>query len=243
MKQEQKFLILFVLLVSIAVLLAGCTSQSQEKPVAAPNLPTTAHAEHTTVPVSTAVPTHEETVKPASTTMEPVKQPATLSPGSETKVFDEGGISLSYPERFKSIANTSLEKMQAVSKQGGITILNIMTAPDSKDSIQVTRQDANATIEGLYREKMSISDEVAINGSVNVVSMTFVKYDVEKISLPDGTGVVKITAENSEQGTAVTYLFCKPGQVYNINFIYDSPERAESEASVRDRVLTSVHLD
>lgn len=241
MNQERTLFILLILVASLAVLFAGCTSQTQEKP--APNLPTTAHAERTLIPTVTTSPAPEETAIPVSTASVPVETPANSAPASGEVSFANGGISLSYPDRFNQISSSSLEKMRTVAEQGGINILTILTATDSKDSIQVTRQDADATIEGMFNEKMAISREVAVNGSANVVAMTFIKYDVVKLALADGTGVVKVTAENSDKGTAVTYLLCKPGVVYNVNFIYDSPERAESQASVRDTVMQSVHLD
>ncbi len=235
---ERIFTISLIVLVLVSVLFAGCTSHIQEKTT--PVTQETAHPERTMVAVET-ISSPGPTSIPASAGSA-VAQILNTTPRLSEQVSEEG-ISLSYPDRFKPISNTSLEKMRIIAEQGGIHILTILTATDSKDSVQVTRQDANATTEEMYAEKMAISREVALNGSVNVISMTFVRYVVEKLTLPDGTGVVKITAENADKGTAVTYLFCKPGMVYNVNFVYDSPERAESQSSVRDAILPTIHLE
>ena len=230
---------MIILLTLFVVLMAGCTSKAPEQ--APPDLPTTAHAVTTLSPtpletLSSKVP---ETVSPASKDIETVS--ALSSPSIQT-TLSEGGISLTYPDRFRLISNSSLEKMRAVAEPQGISIISILSATDSKDSIQVTRQDADTTIEGMYADKMAISQEITANGSATVMAMTFVKYEVEKQSLADGTGVVKVLAENSEDGTAVTYLLCKPGSLYNINFIYESLQRAESQASARDAIIQTAHL-
>ncbi|MDD1728456.1 MAG: hypothetical protein LUQ50_05235 [Methanospirillum sp.] len=239
MYQKRIFTISLIVLVLVSVIFAGCTSQSQEKATLATQ--ETAHPERTMVPVETISSPGPTSIPESAGSA--VAQILNTTPKVHELMVAGDGISLSYPDRFKPISNTSLEKMRIIAEQGGIHILTILTATDSKDSVQVTRQDANATTEEMYAEKMAISREVALNGSVNVISMTFVRYVVEKLTLPDGTGVVKITAENTDKGTAVTYLFCKPGMVYNVNFVYDSPERAESQSSVRDAILPTIHLE
>jgi hypothetical protein len=241
MKRDQYFYIITFLAI-FAVLISGCTEKPPE--VSTKHLPTTAHAMETPAPVETL---QEEEVKEEeeeSFFIPPEDDAVTMlsvTPGSI--LFSEGGISLKYPDRFKPINEDSLNKMRTVAGQSGIDILTILIAADSKDSIQVTKQNADATIEGMYNEKMAISREVDINGSATVMAMNFVKYAAQKETLADGTGVVKVSAQNSDGGTAVTYLICMPGTVYNLNFIYDSPERAESQADARDPVVQSIHLD
>ncbi len=240
MKQERIFGILLILLVTGAAMFAGCTSQGHEKSVSAP--PATIQAEKTVVPELTPS-LHSEnisnTVGNLSGSLGIEGEP---TPTAGNITYNEGGVIFSYPDRFRQISNSSLEKMRAVAGQGGINLLTILTAADSKDSIQVTWQNTDATIEGLYNEKMAISHEIAVNGSANIKTMTFVRFDVEGVKFEDGTGVVKVTAENSDKGTSVTYLFCRPGMVYNINFVYDRYERAEEQTSVRDAILSTVRV-
>ena len=243
MKIERTFCTLLIILTIVSILLAGCTSKSSEP--APPNLPTTAHEARTPVPAATSVPVAEKTTEPMTT---PTEEATALSASSapaapaDMSLYEEGGFSISYPDRFSPISNSSLDKMRTVAQGQGIDILTILTANDSKDSIQVTKQVADSSIEGIYNEKMAISNEVTLNGSVDVKSMRFVKYDVEKQTLADGTGAVKVTAENSDNGTAVTYLLYSAGTIYNINFIYENPERAGTQESVRDAVLRTIHL-
>lgn len=233
---------ILAVLVVISVMIAGCTSPSSDP--APSRLPVTAHAEKTTVPVPEETP--EPVIPAAGQTPEEEPEEVTVlslpdaSPGMIP--FGTGDISLSYPDRFAPLGNTSLEKMREVARPQGIEILTILTAGDSKDSIQVTRQTAESSIEGIFNEKMAIANEVAVNGSANVISMTFTRYEVEKLTLPDGTGAVKVSAENSEKGTAVTYLLSEPGAIYNINFIYDSPERAESQNQTREALIGTLRL-
>jgi hypothetical protein len=241
MTQERIFGILLIALVSGAVMLAGCTSQSQEKASQTPTA--TVLAERTAVPVSTTSPPYEHVQDTTGNFSSQYESACGPGPAAGNCSFAVDGISFSYPDRFKQINNSSLEKMRAIAELGGINILTILTASDSKDSIQVTRQNADATIEGLYNEKMSISREVAVNGSANVLAMTFVMFNVERSNLPDGTNAVKVTAKNSEGGAAVTYLFCRPGVVYNINFVYDGSERAEKEVLVRDTIFSTLRLE
>jgi hypothetical protein len=239
MKKEQSYILLLILFTFIAAFMAGCTSQTPE--AAPPDLPKTAHAIKTPAPTSTDTipPTVSTTGIPVSTEKEPV---SVLSSSPEMSDFAEKGIALQYPDRFRMIDATPLEKMRSVAEPQGIDIITIFTATDSKDSIQITRQNVDTTIEDMYADKMAISQEIDVNGSATVMGMTFVKYEVEKQSLSDGTGIVKILAKNSENGTAVTYLLCKPGSIYNINFIYESLQRAENQASDRDAIMQNVHL-
>jgi hypothetical protein len=95
----------------------------------------------------------------------------------------------------------------------------------------------------MYNEKLAIAREVLVNGSATLLGMTFVKYHVEKVNLSDGSGVIKVSAENSEGGNAVTYLICRPGTVYNVNFIYDSSDRAASQDEVRTPLIASITVD
>ncbi len=240
MKQERIFGILLILLVFGATLLAGCTSQEQSKSVSTP--PTTIQAEKTVVPEITSSLHSENTSNTVGNLSGSLELEGEPTPSAGNITYNEGGVIFSYPDRFKQISNSSLEKMRVVAGQGGINLLTILTAADSKDSIQVTWQNTDGTIEGLYDEKMAISHEVAVNGSVTVKAMTFVRFDVEGVKFEDGTGVVKVTAENSDKGTAVTYLFCRPGMVYNINFVYDTYERAEEQGPVRDAILSTVRV-
>lgn len=238
MTYNRAYLPILILLALCMVFMAGCTSKAPEP--APSSLPTTAHA------VKTAYPTVTE---PATETVEQVTAaPALMETASDLSKpiimtrFSEDGVAMSYPDRFRLISDSSLEKMRSIAEPQGINIITILTATDSKDSIQVTRQDANSSIESMYTDKQAISDEITANGSATVMGMTFVKYMVEKQSLPDGTEVVRILAENTEKGTAATYLLCKSGAVYNVNFIYESPQRAESQAAVRDEVMQTVQL-
>jgi hypothetical protein len=238
MMQERNFGILLILLV-FGVVLAGCTSNSQEKQAPAPGAIQTGQ---TAVPEVNISHPFENTTNNGS--ILPLQSGLG---GDQTHVagnitYNEGGVIFSYPERFKQISNSSLEKMRTVAGLGGINLLTILTATDSKDSIQATWQNTDATLDGLYNEKMTISHEVAVNGSVNVSAMTFVRFDVEGAKFEDGTGVIKVTAVNSESGAAVTYLFCRPGLVYNINFVYANYERAETEAPVRDAILSTLSV-
>jgi hypothetical protein len=98
-------------------------------------------------------------------------------------------------------------------------------------------------VEGLFNEKLAIANEVAINGSATVVAMTFIQYHVEMANLTDGTKMVRVSAENSDHGAAVTYLLCSKGYVYNINFIYESADRANSQKPYRDALLKTVRLN
>ena len=243
MKIERTFCVLLFILTIVSIMFAGCTSKSPEPAPA--NLPTTAHEARTPVPVETSLPATEKTTVPEIT---PTEEFTALTAASvpdapaDMSLYEEGGFSISYPDRFSPISDSSLEKMRTVAQPQGIDILTILTANDSKDSIQVTKQVAESSIEGIYNEKMAISNEVTLNGSVDVKSMRFVKYDVEKQMLADGTGVVKVTAENSDNGTAVTCLLYNAGTTYNINFIYENPERAGTQESVRDAVMRTIHL-
>lgn len=225
MKRDRICYVLIILTALFAVLIAGCLTSTPEK---------------SSTPLPTATPQYT----PAPLETPPENDSTTITPGSFVNVsFESGGISIQYPNRFREISNTSLGKMRAIADPTGINILTILTANDSKDSIQVTRQTAEATIEGLYNEKEVIANEVAVNGTATVVAMTFVKYVVKKTKLPNGTDMIKVIAEDSKNGTAVTYLLCKNGYVYNINFVYDNMERAESQASARDSIIQTVHLD
>ncbi|HWQ64874.1 MAG TPA: hypothetical protein VN429_10695 [Methanospirillum sp.] len=238
MKQERIFGILLILL-AFGVILAGCTSHSQEKQASAHAAIQTGQ---TAVPEVTISHPSENTTNNGSILPLQSGLAGDLTHVAGNITYNEGGVIFSYPDRFKQISNSSLEKMRTVAGQGGINILTILTATDSKDSIQVTWQNTDATLDGLYNEKMTLSHEVAINGSVNVSAMTFVRFDVEGAKFADGTGVIKVTAVNSENGAAVTYLFCRPGLVYNINFVYANYERAENEALVRDGILSTLSL-
>lgn len=242
MRRDQILYLLIIVLLIFAVLITGCT-QAPAPAQPTRNLPTTAHAEKTPAPVVTTEMV-EETPVPVSTVTElPEVQVTETSPVQPGLIpFSGDGISLKYPERFKPISEQSLEQMRTVAKKSGIDILTILAASDSKDSVQVTKQSADATIEGMYNEKMVIAREIAVNGSATIMGMTFVQYAAEKEKLSDGTGVVKVYAENSDKGTAVTYLICRPGTVYNVNFIYDSPERADEQADARTPVLQSIQL-
>lgn len=238
MKNQGTLCLFLIILTTISVLIAGCTSNTPEPAPA--NLPTSAHAIKTPFPTSTTLPEAEETYSPEITQDEEV---TALSVPANMVLFEDSVVSIHYPDRFSPISDSSLERMRSVAQQQGIEILTILTTGDSKDSIQITRQAADASIEGIFNEKRAIANEVALNGSANVIAMTFVKYDVEKQTLADGTGVVKVTAKNLDNGTAVTYLLCTPGMIYNINFIYDSPERAEDQATVRDAVIQTLQVE
>jgi hypothetical protein len=243
MKRESIRYLILVILVIFAVLFAGCTQAPKQEQVSTPkNLPTTAHAERTPVAVETDIVQGTETPEPVPTgeATEQATVRSLTEPGFIP--FSGNGISLKYPDRFTQINDKSLEQMRTAAQQSGIDVITILTATDSKDSVQVTKQNANATIEGMYNEKMAIAREVAVNGSATVKGMTFVKYGAEKENLPDGTSVVKVSAENSEKGTAVTYLICVPDAVYNLNFIYDSPERADSQAETRDQIVQTLQV-
>lgn len=165
-----------------------------------------------------------------------------LSAPAGTKLFESGGLSIRYPDRFSPISTASLEKIREVAKPEGIDILTILMTGDSHDSIQITRQPSSTSLDGIFEEKEAISQEVARRGSATVRAMTFVTYEVAKEPLADGTGVVKVTAVNTEKETAVTYLLPAPGQMYNFNFIYETMKRAEEQAPVRDAMLRTLVL-
>lgn len=209
----------------ITVMIAGCMTPAGETSLS--KLPAPVPEQQIPAP----------SVKPVT---EKVMMQQNSSPANMT--FASCGISLTYPGRFREVSNESLGKLRAISAPTGIDILTILTATDSKDSIQVTRQYANFTIEEMYQEKMGIANEVAINGSATVVAMTFVQYQVDLITLADGTSVVRVIAQNSENAAAVTYLLCIPEYVYNINFVYESPDRAGTQSEARDMIMESVHL-
>lgn len=209
----------------MTVMIAGCMTPAGE--ISSSKIPAPVPEQQTTVssvlPVTTKV------------TIQPNSSPVNMT-------FESCGISLTYPGRFREVSTESLGKLRAISDPTGIDILTILTATDSKDSIQVTRQNANFTIEEMYQEKMGISNEVAINGSATVVAMTFVQYQVDLITLADGTPAVRVIAQNSEDSAAVTYLLCIPGYVYNINFVYESSDRAGAQSQARDMIMESVRL-
>lgn len=165
-----------------------------------------------------------------------------LSQPPGTKLFETGGLSIRYPDRFSPISTASLEKIREVAKPEGIDILTILMTGDSHDSIQITRQPSTTSLDGIFEEKETISREVDRRGSATVRAMTFVTYEVEKEALASGTGLVKVTAVNTERETAVTYLLPAPGQMYNFNFIYENVQRAEEQAPVRDAMLQTLAL-
>lgn len=246
MKRESIRYLLLISMVIFAVMITGCTQTNQTvKPVeteAPKNLPTSAHAETTPVAISTETP--EETQVPEVSSTEQPKMQEITKPLEQAGLisFSGDGISLKYPDRFAPINADSLEQMKTAAQQSGIDVITILTATDSKDSIQVTKQNAEATIEGMYNEKMAVAREIAINGTATVMGMKFIKYGAEKETLADGSAAVKVSAENVDKGSAVTYLICKPGVVYNINFVYDSPDRAESQSDARAAFMQTVQV-
>ncbi|HWQ65651.1 MAG TPA: hypothetical protein VN372_02155 [Methanospirillum sp.] len=221
-------------LILITVLIAGCTSPSQDQAPARTTPPTSLPTSHATV---------IQTIEPEGTSSVESSMPETFkTPAPGLLSFTSERISLEYPDQFHQISEESLGKVQAVAKSQGLDILMIFNAADSKDAIQIVQLINEASVDKIYADKAGIADEVLKNGTFSLNGMTFVSYDVQKTALTDGTQAVKVTAENSAGGAAVSYLITSAGYEYDVNFIYESLKRAEEQSEVRDGVIRSVTL-